>query len=144
MQGWLIDYCHCPLEEPVHPNKDCSEAQLRQRLETVLSEGGEAVWCAVPEEALGYHLMRRHAQVEEVGDGDDGQRFRIGLPGLPAQVPYRSLTLEAGVPAAWCRDPRVVVDGRELAAEVVRPGVLRVTATISDGTEVEIRATTRP
>ena len=39
VQGWLIDYCHCPLEEPVHPNKDCSEAQLRQRLETVLSEG---------------------------------------------------------------------------------------------------------
>ena len=59
-------------------------------------------------------------------------------------MPYRSLTLEAGVPAAWCRDPRVVVDGRELAAEVVRPGVLRVTAPVRDGTEVEIRATSRP
>ena len=30
LQGWLIDYCHCPLETPVHPNKDCSEAQLRK------------------------------------------------------------------------------------------------------------------
>ena len=29
MQGWLIDYCHCPLETAVHPNKDCSEAQLQ-------------------------------------------------------------------------------------------------------------------
>ena len=72
VQGWLIDYCHCPLEEPVHPNKDCSEAQLRQRFETVLSEGGDEVWCAVPEEALGYHLTRRHARIEDRG----GRRWR--------------------------------------------------------------------
>ena len=154
MQGWLIDYCHCPLETAVHPNKDCSEAQLRQRVETVLSEGGEAVWCAVPEEALSYHLMRRHVRIEMVdGDGtaageasgDEAvvQRYRIGLPGLPEQVPYRSLTLEAAVPAAWCRDPRVEVDGQELAAEVVRPGVLRVTTQVRDGTRVEVRATPR-
>ena len=143
VQGWLIDYCHCPLETAVHPNKDCSEAQLRQRFETVLSEGGDAVWCAVPEEALSYHLMRRHAQIEAVGDEAESQHFRIGLPGLPEQVPYCSLTLEAGVPSAWCRDPRVVVDGRELAAEVVRPGMLRVTTPVRDGTQVEVRATPR-
>lgn len=162
VQGWLIDYCHCPLETAVHPNKDCSEAQLRQRLETVLSEGDDAVWCAVPEEALSYHLMRRHARVESVGDRETGggggagetggkatdskeeaQRFRIGLPELPEQVPYRSLTLEANVPAAWCRDPRVVVDGRELSAEVVRPGVLRFTSSVQDGTEVTLRGAPR-
>ena len=149
VQGWLIDYCHCPLETAVHPNKDCSEAQLRKRIETVLSEGGDAVWCAVPEEALSYHLMRRHARVEAEDEGETGntggkssdskeeaQRFRIDLPGLPEQVPYRSLSLEASVPAAWCRDPRVVVDGRELSAEVVRPGVLRFTSPVREGTEV--------
>ncbi len=59
-------------------------------------------------------------------------------------MPYRTLTLEAGVPAAWCRDPRIVVDGRELAAEVVRPGVLRVTAPVRDGTEVGVRVRPRP
>ena len=160
LQGWLIDYCHCPLETAVHPNKDCSETQLRQRLETVLSEGGEAVWCAVPEEVLSYHLMRCHARVETVSDngavGDDyaddlaagdsaeAQHYRIGLPGLPNQLPYRSLTLEAIVPAAWCRDPRVVVDGQELAAEVVRPGLLRVTTPVQDGTRVEVHAAPRP
>ena len=152
MQGWIIDYCHCPLETAVHPNKDCSEAQLRQRIETVLSEGGDAVWCAVPEEALSYHLMRRHARVEEVGGngtGDAGgdtnaQRYRIALPELPDQVPYRSLTLEVSVPAAWCRDPCVTVDGQELAAEVVRPGVLRFTAPVRDGTEVEVGDRPRP
>ena len=144
VQGWLIDYCHCPLETAVHPNKDCSEAQLRQRFETVLSEGGDAVWCAVPEEVLSYHLMRHHARIETVDGNDETQRFRIGLPELPEQVPYRSLTLEASVPAAWCRDPRVVVDGRELAAELVRPGVLRVTTPVRDGTQVGVRATPRP
>ena len=155
MQGWIIDYCHCPLETAVHPNKDCSEAQLRQRIETVLAEGGDAVWCAVPEEALSYHLMRRHARVEEVGGNrtsveegtnlkEEAQRYRIALPELPIQVPYRSLTLEANVPAAWCRDPRVTVDGQELAAEVVRPGVLRFTTPVRDGTEVEVRGATRP
>ncbi len=149
MQGWIIDYCHCPLETAVHPNKDCSEAQLRQRLETVLSEGGDAVWCAVPEEALSYHLMRRHAQIEVVGrngthdDDANDQHYRIALPDLPEQVPYRSLTLEVSVPAAWCRDPRVSADGQELAAEVVRPGVLRVTTPVRDGTEVEVRESPR-
>ena len=88
--------------------------------------------------------MRRHAQIETVDDNDEAQRFRIRLSELPEQVPYRSLTLEASVPAAWCRDPRVVVDGRELAAELVRPGVLRVTTLVHDGTQVEIRVTPRP
>ena len=88
--------------------------------------------------------MRRHAQIETVDSNDETQRFRIGLPELPDQVPYHSLTLEAGVPAAWCCDPRVEVDGRELAAELVRPGVLRVTTPVRDGTQVEVRATPRP
>ena len=139
MQGWLIDYCHCPLETAVHPNKDCSEAQLRQRFETVLSEGDDAVWCAVPEEALSYHLMRRHARIEKAGGVGDSKRFRIGLPGLPDQVPYRSLTLEVRVPATWCRDPRIVVDGVSLSPEVVRPGVLRFTTPVKDGSLVETR-----
>ena len=160
VQGWLIDYCHCPLETAVHPNKDCSEDQLRQRLETVLSEGGDAVWCAVPEEALSYHLMRRHARIEKVGGGEVGdaegeeggvatgskeeiQRFRVDLPELPDQVPYRSLTMEARVPPAWCRDPRVVVDGRELAAEVVRPSVLRFTTPMKDGSEITLSGAPR-
>ena len=144
LQGWLIDYCHCPLETPVHPNKDCSEAQLRKRLETVLSEGGDAVWCAVPEEALSYHLMRKHARIEKAGGEGDSKCYRIGLPDLPDQVPYRSLTMEAGVPPAWCRDPRVVVDGVEQSAEIVRPGVLRFTTQVRDVTVVEIGDRPRP
>ena len=144
VQGWLIDYCHCPLETPVHPNKDCSEAQLRKRLETVLSEGDDSVWCAVPEEALSYHLMRKHARIEKVGGEGDSKRYRIGLPDLPDQVPYRSLTLEAAVPPAWCLDPHVVVDGVQLVAEVVRPGVLRFTTQVRDGTVVEMGDRPRP
>ena len=70
--------------------------------------------------------------------------FASACRNLPEQVPYRTLTLEANVPAAWCRDPHVVVDGRELAAELVRPGVLRGTTPVRDGTQVEVRTTPRP
>jgi len=143
VQGWLIDYCHCPLETAVHPNKDCTQAQLRQRFETVLSEGGDAVWCAVPEEVLSYHLMRRHAQIEILDESTDEHRYRIDLPHLPEQVPYRALTLELHVPAAWCRDPLVEIGAQSVPAELVRPGVVRVTSQVTDGTCVRVAATPR-
>ena len=41
--GWVIDYLHCPLEAPVHPNKHLSASQLQERLETVLGEGRQDV-----------------------------------------------------------------------------------------------------
>ncbi|MBT4096365.1 MAG: polysaccharide deacetylase family protein [Gemmatimonadetes bacterium] len=138
VQGWLIDYCHCPLETAIHPNKDCTQAQLRQRFETVLAEGGDDVWCAVPEEALSYHLMRRTARIETVGGADGERCYKIGLTGLPEQVPDRTLSFEMTVPAAWCRDPRVDVDGQVLVAELVRPGVLRVTCAVTDGTVIRV------
>ena len=143
LNGWLIDYCHCPLETPVHPSKDCSEAQLRQRFETVLSEGGEAVWCAVPEEALSYHLMRRHARVETVAMSDDEHHYRIHLDGLPDTVPYRTLTLDAPAPAAWCRHPHIRVDGHTYPAALVRPGILRITVGIKDGSDIVVRSGTK-
>ena len=138
VQGWLIDYCHCPLEEAIHANKDCTQAQLRQRFEMVLAEGGDQVWCALPEEALSYHLMRRHAQIRVATTTEQAHGYEIRLPGLPEQVTYRTLSFEISVPAAWCRNPHVVVDGRVQAAELVRPGVLRVTCDVTDGTAIEV------
>ncbi|MEW6756238.1 MAG: polysaccharide deacetylase family protein [Candidatus Latescibacterota bacterium] len=134
--GWIIDYCHCPLEQPVHRNKDCSESQLRRRFEAIRAEGGEQVWCAVPEEVIYYHLCRRHAVVETLADSLDGQTFRVSLPGLSHPVVRGELTFEARVPAAWCRFPRVRVAGTEQSAQLVQPGVLRVTAAVNDGVEL--------
>ena len=37
-------------KQPCIPTRTAPRPQLRQRFETVLSEGGDAVWCAVPEE----------------------------------------------------------------------------------------------
>ena len=133
--GWIIDYCHCPLEEPVHPNKDCSEAQLRRRFETVLSEGGD-VWCAVPEEALFYHLTRRHTQIETLADTPEEKRYRLTLNGLSDRVTCRTLTLDTEVPASWCRNPVVSVNGKSRPATLLRPGILRVTADIENGMEL--------
>ena len=138
--GWIIDYCHCPLEEPVHPNKDCSEAQLRQRFDAVLDEGGDDVWCAAPEEVLFYHLCRRHLRIETLADSLEEQRYRVHFAGLSPRVERRDLTFEAEVPAAWCRFPRVWVDGEARPAELVRPRLLRATVEVEDGTELVFRA----
>lgn len=134
--GWIIDYCHCPLEKPVHPNKDCSAAQLRARFEAVLGEGGSEVWCAVPEEAVYYHLCRRHARVECLEESARRCRYRLSLPGLSQRVRCRQVTLEVHVPGAWCVAPRVRVNERAQPAEVLRPGVLRVTVDIGSGVEL--------
>ncbi|MBP6965304.1 MAG: polysaccharide deacetylase family protein [Armatimonadetes bacterium] len=84
--GWIVDYCHCPLEKAVHDYKDCTAAHHRERLETVVSEGGERCWYADPDEVVDYRYMRRHARLE-------GNVLR--LEGLPDQVQCRELTFEA-------------------------------------------------
>jgi hypothetical protein len=142
-RGWLIDYCHCPLEQPVHPNKDCSAAQLRRRFETVLSEGGDAVWCADPDEVIEYHLTRRHTTMEVVRETLGERTYRLRLNGLPPQVGCRALTLEAEVPAAWCRAPAAWVDGRPVSVELARPGCLRLTLEAADGREISFRPSER-
>lgn len=134
--GWIIDYCHCPLEKPVHPNKDCSEAQLRSRFEAVLSEGGDAVWCANPDEVIYYHALRRHARIETVRSDERVHLYRLHFENLPAAIACRTLTLEAVVPAAWCQNPLVRVGTGTQTAELVRPRTLRLTVETTNGLEV--------
>jgi len=102
-QGWVIDYLHCPFEKPVHKNKDCSAAQLRERIETVVSEGGSEVWLARVEDAIDYRYVRRHAAIEPIGK----DLYSIRTQGLPAAVSRRSLTLS--VPAEVVG---VAIDGK--------------------------------
>ena len=135
-KSWIIDYCHCPLEEPVHINKDCSQEQLRGRLETVLSEGGDEVWCAVPEEVVFYHLCRRHATIAAIAENDEEHRYNVSFDCLPSRVARRELTFNADVPAAWCNSPGVSVGGVWQPAELVHTGRLRVTVDIGDGVEL--------
>src|ERR1051326_4147739 len=84
--GWIIDYCHYPLETPVHRNKDCSEAQLHRRFEAVLSEGGDSVWCANPDEVIDYHLTRRHVRIEALREDATVQSYRLSFEPLPPGV----------------------------------------------------------
>jgi hypothetical protein len=138
--GWIIDYCHCPLEEPVHRNKDCSESQLRRRFETVLAEGGNDVWCAVPEEVVHYHLTRRHTEIVTVTNTEEEICYRLNLRGLDDAVKCRMLTIDSEVPAAWCRNPTVRIGEEKRLAEVVRPGVLRVSVDVENGMEIAFSA----
>lgn len=139
-KAWVIDYCHCPLERPVHINKCVSAAQLRERVEAVLTEGGSDVWCAVPEEAISYHWCRRAAEVETLVERAAEWRYRVTLGELPERVTCRELTFEADVPAPCCNFPRVWIDGVPQPAELVRPRVLRFTADVGGGVEVAFRA----
>ena len=60
--GWVIDYCHCPTPwKPVHPWKDCTSEQLRERFGTVRRVGGDEVWLAEPNEVVGYVLAGRRS-----------------------------------------------------------------------------------
>ena len=113
-RGWLIDYCHCPLEQPVHPNKDCSEAQMRRRIETVCREGGDEVWLARVEDAMDYRYTRRSAAI---APGAAPGEFRVSAPGLPAAVRRRVLTLR--LPAGTTG---VTVDGTGVLPRAGREG----------------------
>jgi len=124
-KGWIIDYCHCPLEKAVHPNKDCSEAQLRERLDTIRSEGGDEVWLARIEDAVDYRYARRHVKIQ----AKSSDQYELSAPGLPEPVRKRMVTLRLPKGAH-----AVEVDGRQVAvanglANVhvsTRPQTLRV------------------
>jgi peptidoglycan/xylan/chitin deacetylase (PgdA/CDA1 family) len=137
-RGWVIDYCHCPLEAPVHRNKDCSEAQLRRRFEVLCNEYDD-VWCANPDEVIDYHLTRRHTRIETVCETTREYRYRLALPDLPPGVGSRALTLRAEVPAAWCQNPVVRIDGEPRPAELLSPRCLRFTVLAADRMEIVLR-----
>ncbi|MAG36454.1 MAG: hypothetical protein CL878_09450 [Dehalococcoidia bacterium] len=88
-RGWIIDYLHCPLERPLHPHKDCSADQLRERIATVVAEGGDDVWLATVEEPLDYRRTRRHVRITTEGP----DRYHLSAEGLPSAVQRRTVTI---------------------------------------------------
>jgi peptidoglycan/xylan/chitin deacetylase (PgdA/CDA1 family) len=109
-RGWIIDYLHCPMEKAIHPRKDCSAAQLRERMEAVTEDRSE-VWLAKVEDPMDYRYALRQLKVEKAAQGV----YKMSAPGLPAGVRNRVLTFE--VPAATAA---VEIDGR--SARVYQPG----------------------
>ena len=99
------------------------------------------MWCAVPEEALFYHLTRRHTHIETITDTPDQKQYRLSLENLPDRVTCRTITFEAKVPAPWCRAPRVWVDNTPHLAQVTTPGILRFTIDVADGLELTFKST---
>ena len=72
-------------------------------------------------------------------DSDEEKKYLLSFQGLSERVDRRELTLEVEVPAAWCRFPRVWVEGEPRSAELVRPGVLRVTVEVTGEIELCFR-----
>lgn len=80
-------------------------------------------------------LCRRHLRVEPGADTADERSYRLDVEGLPAAVTHTDLSLEIEVPSAWCRYPRVWVDGAVRPEKLVRPRTLRVHVEV-DGVEL--------
>ena len=60
MEGWIIDYCHCPMpDRPLHPAKDCTTQELEARFATVRNLGGGGVWLAEPNEVVAWLLEQK-------------------------------------------------------------------------------------
>ena len=127
-RGWVIDYLHCPLERPVHPSKDCSAAQLRQRIETVCAEGGDGVWLAKVEDAVDYRYTRRHARIER----RDEHTWEIRAADLPRAVRDCTITVRLGDDAAGVEldgrpcPPRTIHGKKLLDVDLSRPHTLSV------------------
>lgn len=130
-RGWIIDYLHCPLEQPVHPNKDCSAAQLRERIETVVTEGGDEVWLATVDDVVDYRYTRRHCRIEPAGASGEAT-YLISAPDRPPAVrrPVVTLALPLGTRAAEVDgQPRPLYrkTGRPLIdLDLTRPCTLRL------------------
>jgi peptidoglycan/xylan/chitin deacetylase (PgdA/CDA1 family) len=95
-RGWIVDYLHCPLEQPVHPNKDCSQAQLRERIETIVAVGGDDVWLTPVEAAVDYRYVRRSTRIHRDASGPEERghdAFVVSAPEVPAEVRRRTVTL---------------------------------------------------
>lgn len=140
MRGWIIDYCHCPLEGPVHAQKDCSYHELRQRLETILTEAGDEVWTANADEALDYHNVRRRAAVETIQEDADALRYRLACDDLPEAIMCRELTVAVEPPAAWRRPCRVTVNGQKVKHASADKSRLLVTVSLDRPVELEVMA----
>ena len=102
--GWIIDYLHCPMETPIHPRKDCWAAQLRERVATIVAEGGDEVWLARVEDPMDYRYMRHHLKIEPLAPG----RLKLSTPGLPEMGHRRVVTLSLPATARLA-----AIDGRE-------------------------------
>ncbi len=121
--GWLIDYLHCPLEQPIHPQKDCSANQLERRLAAIRAIGGDEVWCARVEDAVEYRYVLRHAHVESLGPAS----YRLSLRSLPTEVSSRRLTL-----LTESRDAVVEINGRPTRVSRRSGGVAWITLDLSE------------
>ena len=87
----------------------------------------------MPEEVIFCYLSRRHVRMEALADTEAEQRYRLLFEGLNQRVLQRELTFEVNVPAAWCRFPQVWVNGVPQPAELVKPCLLGITVTVTEG-----------
>lgn len=132
--GWIVDYCHCPLEKPMHDYKDVTHQHHRERLETIVSAGGRDCWYANPDDVVDYRYMRKHSRLQQTAPG----KYTLRIDGLPERVRLRDLSINvegAGAPEVVA----VLVDGAPVQCAPSGAGVLSFTVEARDGMLIEVR-----
>ncbi|NSW89085.1 MAG: polysaccharide deacetylase family protein [Firmicutes bacterium] len=136
LNSWIVDYCHCPLEQAIHLYKDCNAAHHRERLETIIYEGGNSCWYANPDEVIDYRYMRRCAFIENINIKEG--HFCVNLNSVPKQVYCKELTILIECPFT----PEVInvfADGNQVKVYPVKNGILCFTIEVHNGMEIAVQ-----
>jgi len=133
MHGWIVDYMHCPLEQAVHPYKDCTQAHHLERLQTVAEAGELDCWFANPDDVIDYRYMHKHTSLQS-----DETEFIINVNHLPSQVKKHELTFEIKTHATP-ETTTILVNNCPVTLLPVKPGLLTFTASVSDGTRISVK-----
>ena len=134
--GWIVDYCHCPLEKAVHPYKDCTALQHKKRLETVIKEGGVGCWYANPDEVVDYRYMRKYTSIKP--KDKDQQSFVIDIDERAKDIQRKELTFILTGPFT-CDVIDVFANGQKLSVMPAKAGQVIFTNKILDGMEIVIK-----
>lgn len=134
--GWIVDYCHCPLEEAIHPYKDCTAAHHRKRLETVIKEGGNGCWYADPDEVVDYRYMRKYTSIKQVDN--EPWRFVIDADDSAKNIQRKELTYILSGPFT-CDVIDAFANGHKLSIMPAKAGQIIFTAKMLDGMEIVIK-----
>jgi hypothetical protein len=134
--GWIVDYCHCPLEKAIHPYKDCTAAHHKKRLETVIKEGGDGCWYANPDEVVDYRYMRKYTSIKPIDN--EQWRFVIDTDGRARDIQRKELTFILKG-SFTCDVIDVFANEQKLSIMPAKAGQVIFSTRILDGMEIVIK-----
>ena len=137
--GWIVDYCHCPMPKAVHDYKDCTSDHFDDRLKAVVDFGKNNVWLANPDDVTDYIYTKKYIKLKkDLFESNQSQDvYILEDTGLPTQTVDRSLTF---IMDTWLTPESVVVtyNGNAVVVQHLESCKLFFTVTAKDGGVIKI------